>query len=103
MDNAVKHTPDSSEICLKAYGHNGKAVFEVADNGPGVPDSQKEKIFSMFYSGEGAAADSKRCMGIGLTLCKSIVEAHGGKLEVMDNDPHGAVFRFELDAEEVNI
>ena len=104
VDNAVKHTPDGCEIWLRAYEDKKKVIFEVADNGPGILDSQKEKIFDMFYSGsENVSADSKRCMGIGLSLCKSIIEAHGGRLTVEDNHPKGAVFRFELETEEVNI
>lgn len=103
VDNAVKHTPDGTEIVITVRKKENKALFEIADNGPGVPDEQKEKIFTMFYSGEDSIADGRRCMGMGLTLCRSIVEAHGSMLAVRDNQPHGAVFWFELEAEEVNL
>ncbi len=102
VDNAFKHTPEGSEIEINVYEKRHKVVFEVADNGDGVPDDQKEKIFTMFYSGDHTTSDGRRCMGMGLTLCKSIIEAHGGRIWVEDNHPHGAVFRFEIEAEEVN-
>ena len=102
VDNAFKHTPEGSAIEINVYEKKHKVVFEVADNGDGVPDDQKEKIFTMFYSGDHTTSDGRRCMGMGLTLCKSIIEAHGGRIWVEDNHPHGAVFRFEIEAEEVN-
>ena len=102
VDNAFKHTPEGSEIEINVYEKRHKVVFEVADNGDGVPEDQKEKIFTMFYSGDHTTSDGRRCMGMGLTLCKSIIEAHGGRIWVEDNHPHGAVFRFEIEAEEVN-
>ena len=57
----------------------------------------------MFYSGENKIADSRRSCGIGLSLCKSIINAHGGEITVSDNEPHGAVFTFTLPAEEVRM
>ena len=63
----------------------------------------KSKVFDMFFSGSNSVADSRRSMGLGLSLCKSIISAHGGKIFVSDNKPQGAVFTFTLPAKEVNI
>ena len=64
-------------------------------------DVYKRQVFDLFYTGEYQAADGTRSMGVGLSLCRSIVEAHGGKLEVRDNVPKGTCFLFDLKAEDV--
>lgn len=101
VDNAVKYTPEGSRICIKAEKRGKKAVISVSDNGPGITDEQKPKLFQMFYTAGHAVADGRRGMGLGLTLCRSIVRAHGSELRVYDNVPTGTVFRFELEVEEV--
>ena len=103
IDNAVKYTPEGSEIVISAALKNHKAVVSIADNGPGIPDEAKNKIFEMFYTATSTVSDSRRGMGIGLSLCKSIINAHGGTIAVKDNKPHGTVFIFTLQAEEINI
>ena len=75
----------------------------VADDGPGIPDEQKPHIFEMFYSGANKIADSRRSMGLGLALCKSIINAHGGSISVADNKPRGTVFTFTLPIGEVEL
>ena len=74
----------------------------IADNGPGIPDCAS-RIFDMFYSATNEIVDSRRSMGLGLALCKSIINAHGGELTVRDNVPHGAIFTFSVPAWEVEI
>ena len=103
IDNAVKYTPEGSEIVISAALRNHKAVVSIADNGPGIPDEAKDKIFKMFYTAASTVSDSRRGMGIGLSLCKSIITAHGGTIAVSDNKPHGTVFTFTLPAEEINL
>ena len=78
-------------------------MVTIADNGPGIPDDMKPYIFDMFYSGAKNVADSRRSLGLGLSLCRSIVAAHGGELKLSDNIPHGAVFTFSLPIEEVDL
>lgn len=78
VDNAIKYTPEGSVIEIHTEKRNKDVLVTVSDNGPDIPDSQKPKIFDMFYSGSDKIADSHRSLGLGLTLCKSIVEAHGG-------------------------
>ena len=101
VDNAVKYTPPGSEIAVRTLRRDGMVVVEVADTGPGIPDADKEKVFEMFYTSAGS--DARRGMGLGLALCKSIVNAHGGTISVSDNVPHGAVFSFTLQEERIDL
>lgn len=103
IDNAIKYTPDGSDITVSAVRDGDFVRFSVADNGAGIPDELKEKVFEMFYTGNVALADSRRSMGLGLALCKTIVNAHGGEIAVVDNVPHGAVFTFTVPFGEVVI
>lgn len=103
VDNAIKYTPAGSVIEIRMR-KDGKWIWiSVSDNGPGIPDEQKPHIFEMFYSGANRIADSRRSLGLGLSLCRSIVTAHGGQIGVSDNHPTGAVFTFSLPAGEVNL
>ena len=101
VNNAVKYTPAGSEIVITTDKQDGMAVVEIADNGPGIPDEEKTNIFDMFYTLNKGVVDSRRSLGLGLALCKSIISAHGGEIMVMDNQPAGSIFRFTLPIEEV--
>lgn len=103
VDNAIKYTPAGSAIRISTRQKDHDVVFTVSDDGPGIPDGEKPHIFQMFYTGSTAAADSRRSLGLGLNLCKSIVEAHGGRISVTDNIPKGAAFVFTLPAGEVQV
>ncbi len=103
VDNAIKYTPPGSHIQVRAFRRGDLAVVEIADDGPGIPDSAKERVFDMFYTASNKPVDSKRGMGLGLALCRSIVTAHGGQITVSDRIPHGCVFQFTLPIEEVDL
>ena len=103
VDNAIKYTPKGSNILIKTWKQGDKAVISIADDGDGIPDEMKERVFDMFYSGANKIADSRRSLGLGLSLCRSIVNAHGGKITVSDNTPHGTVFTITLPTGEVEI
>lgn len=103
VNNAVKYTQKGSNIQIRARKKNSRICVSVTDDGPGISDDAKPHIFEMFYSGANRIADSRRSMGLGLALCKSIVSAHGGDITVRDNRPHGTTFEFWLPAEEVDI
>ena len=103
VDNAVKYTPKGSDIFIRTWKQGDKAMISIADDGAGIPDDMKERVFDMFYSGANKIADSRRSLGLGLSLCRSIVNAHGGVITVSDNTPHGAVFTITLPAGEVEI
>ncbi|MCC8027977.1 MAG: DUF4118 domain-containing protein [Clostridium sp.] len=103
VDNAIKYTPQGSTITVTSCQSDGNAVIEVRDNGPGIPDELKEKIFEMFYTTGHRSADGKRGMGLGLPLCRAILHAHKGAIQVLDNTPAGSIFRLTLPAKEVSI
>lgn len=103
VDNAIKYTPPGSEIRI-GWQRQGDFIFiSVADNGPGISGQAKPHIFDMFYSASHQIVDSRRSMGLGLALCKSIINAHGGEITVADNVPHGTVFTFSVPAGEVEL
>ena len=72
------------------------------DNGPGIPKESREHVFEMFYSGKNKVSDSRRSLGLGLALCRSIVNAHGGEIALYDYGPQGCCFRINLPLSEVN-
>lgn len=103
VDNACKYTPDGTPIAVTTCRQGNMACVRIADQGPGIPAEDKKQIFDKFYCGNGRIADNRRSLGLGLYLCKAIVEAHGGTIGVTDNVPRGSVFEFTLPLEEVTL
>ncbi len=103
INNAIKNTPAGSEIRIESRQAGGEAVVTVRDNGPGIPDDVKPHIFEMFYTGQNKVADGRRGLGLGLALCKSIVEAHRGRIVLTDNEPTGCCFTVSLPMKEVRV
>lgn len=103
LDNAIKYTPKDSIITITTEKQKDKAIISIADNGAGIPDELKERVFDMFYTGANKMADSRRSIGLGLALCKSIISVHGGEIFVKDNVPSGAIFTFTLPIGEIKI
>lgn len=103
VDNALKYTPKGSTIEVHAEKTGQMIAISIADNGPGIADDAKKKIFDMFYTADNQVADSRRGLGLGLFLCRSIIQAHGGTLRAEDHVPHGTIFTFTLQAEEVTL
>ncbi|MBR6444382.1 MAG: sensor histidine kinase KdpD [Firmicutes bacterium] len=101
INNAVKNTPPGSEICIESKQIDNQAVITVCDNGPGIPDDVKPHVFEMFYTGQNKVADGRRGMGLGLALCRSIIEAHHGSIDLTDNHPSGCCFTVALPVREV--
>ena len=104
LTNAVKYTPPGTVIRVRDWKEGEHVMVSVSDEGPGISDDEKQKVFELFYTGKETCADSGRCLGLGLNLCRSILEAHGQTIRVEDNLPHGSVFIFSLAlAEEAGI
>lgn len=103
VDNAIKYTQDGSHISISARREQQWVVVEVSDNGPGISEEDKARLFEMFYTADNVRGDGRRGLGLGLSLCKSIVNAHGGIIGVKDHVPKGTVFYFTLKAEEVEV
>ena len=102
VDNAIKYTNPGTSITVIAKKNENMAEVSISDTGNGIPDEIKDKIFEKFYCGNHKIADNRRSLGLGLYLCKVIVEAHGGTISVADNHPQGAVFTFTLPLKEVS-
>jgi signal transduction histidine kinase len=118
LDNALKFSPQdgSVRVCVtdlssrgdripaerwsalqrSTSNRRGAVLITVADHGPGVPDVEKEKIFSRFYQSEAGRAVRSRGVGLGLTICEEIIEGHGGTIWVADDEPRGSVFNILL-------
>ena len=102
VNNAIKYTPAGSHIDVSAKRAGTHIEVSISDDGPGISDEGKSKLFEMFYTaGSNPRSDGRRGLGLGLSLCRSIVNAHGGTISVEDNTPHGTIFHFTLPASEV--
>ncbi|MBQ5755608.1 MAG: sensor histidine kinase KdpD [Oscillospiraceae bacterium] len=101
LNNAIKYTPPGSNILLSARSEGENVRFAVADDGPGVPEEERKKLFDMFYTSGKRRGDGRRGLGLGLSLCRSIVLAHGGTIEMRPNRPQGSVFTFTLKRKEM--
>jgi two-component system, OmpR family, sensor histidine kinase KdpD len=95
IENAAKHTPVDTPIHVEASKVEHGVQVEVADSGPGVPEGHEEAIFEKFHRVSNASAG----MGIGLTICRGIVTAHGGRIWYERREGGGASFRFVLPRE----
>jgi len=96
IDNAIKHTTPSNEIKVSVWIDNRKVWFAVTDNGTGINEDDLPKLFDMFFVSNNTDADVKRGMGLGLSICKAIVNFHGGEIYAENNTAGGATFRFYL-------
>jgi len=93
VENAVKYAPPGSPIDMSASASDREVVVEVADRGPGIPVGEETRIFDKFYRGKFAREGG---VGLGLTICRGIVEAHGGRIWAENRRGGGAVFRFAI-------
>ena len=93
VENAVKYTPPRSTIDLSASVRDREVVVEAADRGPGIHPEEESRIFDKFYRGKSAREGG---VGLGLTICRGIVEAHGGRIWAENRSGGGALFRFTL-------
>lgn len=96
LDNAVRHSPPGGRVDVRAYRHDGQWLFEVADQGPGVPASERDRIFERFARLDPARSRRAGGAGLGLPLSAAVARAHGGRLELAEADAPGARFRLRL-------
>jgi two-component system sensor histidine kinase KdpD len=94
LENAAKYTPSDGSIEISAIQDGDDLVVAIADRGPGIPNDLVDRVFEKFYRlpREGAGGGA----GLGLAICRGIVEAHGGRIWAESRDGGGAVFRFSL-------
>lgn len=96
VENAIKYTPSCSPIEISASRRENEIVVEVVDHGPGLPSGDEERVFDKFYRAQPA---NVRGVGLGLTICRGIVKAHGGRIWAENRPEGGATFRFTLPLE----
>ncbi len=101
FDNALKFTPKESIIEVKVYENKENVVFKVIDNGIGINEEILPNIFDRFFTNGNKISDSSRGVGLGLAICKSIVEAHGGTISAKNQEGGGAIFRFDIPKEDI--
>ena len=99
LENAVQHSPEDSEIVVELKRKEDAAVFEVLDSGTGIPQEDLPYLFESYVPHGSKPSDASRGMGIGLSICMSIIKAHNGKMEAKNRKEGGAVFRFALPLE----
>lgn len=101
LENSVQHAKGMSFVSLKVFTSGDNAVFEIKDDGCGIDKEKLKEIFKGRYECESPFADGKKHSGIGLSVCASIIKAHGGEIEARSVKNGGALFKFSLKTEEV--
>ena len=100
LENAVQHAHGMTELMLKVYIKDDNVVFEIHDNGCGIPKERLSHLFNGYFESKEAPADhQKRNMGIGLSVCATIIRAHDGEIMAENKKEGGCVFRFTLEME----
>ena len=94
LENAIRHTPPKSRVDITANGEEGSVQITVADQGTGLEKDELERVFDKFYHGKASPG-----AGLGLAICRAVVNAHGGKIWAENRPGGGAVFRFTLPLE----
>ena len=98
IDNAYKYSPENCVVKVSLQKENEKAILKVADEGEGISNSEKKKIFQKFYRVGNETIRNTKGTGLGLYLCKRIVQDHKGTISVQDNLPKGSIFKVCLPA-----
>ena len=100
LENAVFHAHGMAHLWLRVEKKNGKAVFFVEDDGCGIPQDRLANLFTGLLDSEAPNDTGRSNMGIGLSVCRTIIKAHGGELKAYNRADGGAAFRFTLEMEE---
>ncbi len=96
IDNAIKYSPKETEIIINLLVHNNQTILQVVDNGKGISQLEKQKIFEKFYRVGNEATKGAKGTGLGLYLTKNIIGKHKGNISVTDNLPNGSNFEIIL-------
>lgn len=94
LENAIRYTPEGSPLEIEAESGDESAFVELRDSGPGVSEDERERLFERFYRGARTPGDGG--VGLGLTICRAILDAHGGTIGIANRDRGGAVVRLSL-------
>jgi two-component system sensor histidine kinase KdpD len=96
LDNAAKYSPMGSTVTIRGGVDQGQALIQVVDEGPGVPDEAIERVFERFYRVDNEITRQTRGIGLGLPVCREIIESHGGLIWVESAPGEGSTFSFTL-------
>jgi two-component system sensor histidine kinase KdpD len=96
LDNALKYSPAPSRVELRGFVEGGHLTFEVLDRGSGLPPGEEERVFERFYRAPALRESAVPGVGVGLSVCRGLVEAHGGSITGHNREGGGAVFRVTL-------
>ena len=92
IDNAIKFTPEHGSVTLSLISDSAAVRFSVKDTGIGIPEGEIPYIFDRLYQVDKSRSGSSRGTGLGLHICRKIVEVHGGSIEVTNNEEKGVTF-----------
>ncbi|HEY4687884.1 MAG TPA: HAMP domain-containing sensor histidine kinase [Anaerolineae bacterium] len=96
VDNAVKYSLEDTEVTLSVEVRDGEGIVSVSDRGPGIPFQEQSRVFEKFHRLDSGDSKESYGYGLGLYLCRRLVEAMGGRIWVESDAGHGATFRFAL-------
>ena len=102
LENAVLHAEGMTHLTLRVFTLGRRAVFEVIDNGCGIPKEQLKRLFSGTTLAQDTSSSGRHGMGIGLSVCAAIIKAHGGEIKAESAPGEGTTIRFWLETEEVD-
>lgn len=102
IDNGIRHSGENTVITVSAGAKGNRMVFTVSDNGTGIPEDKMDHIFDSFFTAAYREGDRQRGAGLGLAICKAIIEAHGGRILIDQGVKKGAAFRIEMPMEETD-
>jgi len=96
LENAVKYSPEPASIEVRLTRNEGWLEWEVADNGIGIEDKEKVRVFEKFYRAGNEDTRQTKGTGLGLFIVKEVIRAHGGEISILNNQPKGSIFRIIL-------
>jgi two-component system sensor histidine kinase GlrK len=99
ISNAIKYSPDGNPLWVLLSNHGTEAIIEVADNGPGIPPTERERVFEAFFQGKPASKGHVRGTGLGLSIAREYARAHGGNITVVNSAKVGARLQAALPLE----
>ncbi len=96
LENAIKYAPDAPSIDIVLYRKQQFCVIEIKDQGPGIPKTERQKVFNKFYRLGQENTRKTKGTGLGLYIVKKVVEAHQGSIQIKENQPSGTIFLISL-------
>jgi two-component sensor histidine kinase len=96
LENAIRFSPDGGAVRIHIGARGGAAVLTVADEGPGIPEPERERVFERFYQTADGRAARSHGVGLGLAICRHIVTSHHGSISIEGNTPGGTIVKVQL-------